>query len=178
MKGFQLFYYLEVFLFYCKPDYSSQYCKMKECGAAMIKTKYENLRIKEHLIILQEHQPVAFKAKLVCDCGCEKFKIYYTGKQTKGILSPHLVKKNKQIEIEAVCKNCGNKIIVLDTAKDGMHPHIVKKDNLKPFQLKGQDLFSIELSYNYLEDSYMTNQFVDCFIDVKNDNEKVIRIYE
>lgn len=121
---------------------------------------------------------MAFKAKLICDCGCQKFKIYHTGKQTKGILSPHLVKMNKQIEIVAVCRDCGNKISILDTTINGMNSHIVEKNVLKPFVLKGQDVFLIELAYNYWEKDYMTNQFVDCFIDVKNDDKKAIRIYE
>ncbi len=136
------------------------------------------LRIKENLKIIEEHSNVALKAKLVCKCGCEKFKLYHTGKQTKGILASHLRKKNKQIEIVAQCEQCGKRISILDTTIDGEDPITVNKGDLFLFKLKGQETFCIELAYNFDEKNYMTNKFVDCFVFGKNDKEKKYVIYE
>ncbi len=137
-----------------------------------------SLRIKDNLSIIEEHNDVSFKAKLVCNCECEKFKLFHTGKQTKGLLFPYLIKKNKQIEIVAQCQCCGNKISILDTTIDGEKPIAVKKGELLPFKLKGQEIFNIELVYNFHKQNYMTNKFVDCFIYTKNDKGRWKVIYE
>ena len=65
------------------------------------------LRIIDNLNIYEIHDNVAIAGKLMCDCGCHLFSIYHTGKVTKGILAPYLIKKDKQIVIKAVCKDCG-----------------------------------------------------------------------
>ena len=44
------------------------------------------LRIINNLEILEEIDNVALNGKLKCNCGCNEFYIYHTGKQTKGIL--------------------------------------------------------------------------------------------
>lgn len=136
------------------------------------------LRIKDNLSIIEEHHDVAIKAKLVCNCGCEKFKLFHTGKQTIGLLSPYSLKKNKQIEIVAQCVQCGNKISILDTTIDGEKPIVINKGEFLLFKLKGQDIFNIELAYNYHQQNYLTNKFVECFIYTKNDKGKRKVIFE
>ena len=65
--------------------------------------------------ILEEHDNVAMACQLICDCGCNHFIIFHTGKVTKGILAPYLIKKDKQIVIKAVCKDCGKSINIFDS---------------------------------------------------------------
>lgn len=58
-------------------------------------------RIMDNLEIIEEIDNVALKGKLKCNCGCNEFYIYHIGKQTKGILSPEIVKHKKQVVISA-----------------------------------------------------------------------------
>ena len=151
--------------------------KFKKCYPKSYEDIFE-LRIKDNLKINEEHDQVALKAKLVCRCGCEKFKLFHTGKQTKGIFFPHLVKKNKQIEIVAHCECCGHKITILDTKIDGSKPLVADKNVLAQFKLKDLDVFNIEVAYKYYVDDYMTNKFVECFIFIRNDKGKEVVLYE
>lgn len=47
----------------------------------------KQLRIFDNLRILIERGEVALFGKLVCDCECEHFYVFHSGKQTKGILT-------------------------------------------------------------------------------------------
>ena len=58
-------------------------------------------RIMDNLEIIEEIDNVALKGKLKCNCGCNEFYIYHTGKQTKGILFTDIVKHKKQVVISA-----------------------------------------------------------------------------
>ena len=61
----------------------------------------DELRIINNLEIIDEIDNVALKGKLNCNCGCNEFYIYHTGKQTKGTLSSDIVKHKKQDVINA-----------------------------------------------------------------------------
>lgn len=94
------------------------------------------LRVLDNLRIVIERDEVALAGKLVCDCECEHFYIYHSGKQTKGILIPYLIKKNKQIAIKAVCERCGKEIIIYDSKIDGIKPLMNNEYLVEKFTLK------------------------------------------
>ena len=138
------------------------------------------LRIIDNIKIFEVHNNVAMSGQLLCDCGCEMFSIYHTGKVTKGILSSYLIKKDKQIVIKAVCKACGKSIIILDSGIDGLNPHNHNEYLEEQFLLKDvNDFFEITLKYNYYPKDFKSNKFVDCFIEIKNgDMKKIKQLYE
>ena len=138
------------------------------------------LRIIDNIKILEEHDNVAMACQLICDCGCNHFIIFHTGKVTKGILAPYLIKKDKQIVIRAVCKDCGKSIIIFDSKIDGIKPIMCDTYPEEKFQIKNIDEnFEIVLKYNYYSKDYKTNKFVDCFIEIKNkDMKKLRQLYE
>ena len=138
------------------------------------------LRIIDNLNIYEIHDNVAIAGKLMCDCGCNNFSIFHTGKVTKGIFAPYLIKKDKQIVIKAVCKDCGKSIIVFDSKIDGIKPIMCDTYPEEKFLLKNiNENFEIKLKYNYYQNDFKTNKFVDCFIEIKNkDMKKVRQLYE
>lgn len=134
------------------------------------------LRIIDNLNIYEIHDNVAIAGKLMCDCGCHLFSIYHTGKVTKGILAPYLIKKDKQLVIRVVCKDCGNSINIFDSKIDGIKPIMCDTYPEEKFQIKNIDEnFEIVLKYNYYSKDYKTNNFVECFIEIKNKDMKQIK---
>ena len=57
-------------------------------------------------------------------------------------------------------------------------PSCTKKE--EKFLLKNiNENFEIKLKYNYYQNDFKTNKFVDCFIEIKNkDMKKVRQLYE
>ena len=115
-----------------------------------------------------------------CNCGCNEFYIYHTGKQTKGILSSDIVKHKKQVVINVQCVNCKEIFKIFDSTIDGIKPVDSKQYEFKKLVLKKDiDTFEIIMMYNYCKEDYKTNKFVDCFIDVESEKlNKSKRIYE
>lgn len=140
----------------------------------------DKLRIIDNLRIIIECDEVALSGKLICDCGCEHFYIFHSGKQTKGIFAPYLIKKDKQIVIKAVCKDCGKSILIYDSKIDGIKPLMNNEYHVDRFVLNNiKDSYEITLKYNYYKNDYKTNKFVECFIEIKNeDMKKVKQLYE
>ena len=138
------------------------------------------LRVIDKLENICKHNNVTLEADLVCECGNAYFKIYHSGKQTKGILAPYLLKKNNQIFIEAKCKCCGNSIVIYDSGTDGIKRCASNKDNKKLFNiLNDAYAYKVHLMYNYFENNFKTNLFEDCFIEISNSNfKKPLRLYE
>ena len=136
------------------------------------------LRIIKNIKILEEVDEVAIEAALVCDCGNECFRVLHTGKKTKGVLSPWLVKANKQISVKCKCRNCGKELIVYDTTIDGLKPLNVEKPNYAELEMKGKNAFKIVLYYNYKKEDYMTDRFYDCFIHAIDEDGKKRILYE
>ena len=137
------------------------------------------LRILEFLTDIQEVNGVALSAKLQCTCGCSDFEFSHTGKQTKGILAPLIIKKKGQLVLEAFCHCCGNSIIVYDSKKDGTRA----RDNcltgeFLPFVSKSlPNNFSVIIKYNYFPETLKdgevySNQFENCFVYIVDDNGK------
>ena len=137
------------------------------------------LRILDFLTDIQEVNGVALSAKLQCTCGCSDFNFLHTGKQTRGILAPFIVKKKGQLVLKAFCHCCGNSIIVYDSQKDGAYAHgDCSINEFAPFASKSlPDNLSVLIKYNYcpekLKDREVySNQFENCFIYITDDNGK------
>ena len=140
----------------------------------------DELIIINNLEIIEEIDGVALKGKLKCNCGCNEFYIYHTGKQTKGILSSDIVKHKKQVVINAQCVNCKEIIKIFDSTSDCIKPINYKQYEFKKLVLKKDiDRFKITMMYNYYKEDYKNNKFVECFIDVESEKlKKVKRIIE
>lgn len=140
----------------------------------------DELRIINNLEIIEEIDNIALKGKLKCSCGCNEFYIYHTGKQTKGIFYPDIIKHKKQVVINAQCVNCKEIIKIFDSTIDGIKPINAKQYEFKKLVLKKDiDTFKIIMMYNYYKEDYKTNKFVECFIDVESEKlKKNKRIFE
>ncbi len=140
----------------------------------------DELRILNNLKNIKEKDNVALTGNLFCDCECEQFYIYHTGKQTKGVLSPDIIKKNGKIVIIAKCTLCGEEIVIFDTSIDGIEVTEKSIEVLNQLKLKNNiSKFRVTLSYNYFKQNFKSNYFLDIFIDVESDGLKSIRrIYE
>ena len=137
------------------------------------------LRILDFLTDLKEVNDVALSARLQCTCGCSDFRFLHTGKQTKGILAPFIVKKKGQLVLKAFCHCCGNSIIVYDSRKDGTRARgNCVTSEFVPFVSKSlPNNLSVVIKYNYFPEKFKngevySNQFEDCFIYIVDDNEK------
>lgn len=137
------------------------------------------LKLLDYLTDIKEFNGVSLSAKLQCTCGSNSFRFLHTGKQTRGIFAPYIIKKNGQLVLKAVCPYCGNSIIVYDSTKDGAHVcGISSLCEFVPFVAKSiPNELSVVMKYNYLpekfkpEESY-SNQFENCFIYITDKNEK------
>lgn len=141
----------------------------------------EKLRIIDNLVNIREYEGVAIEGNLKCSCSCDTFHIYHTGKQTKGIFAPLLIKKNKQICIKAVCTNCNISIIIYDSKIDGSrhrNSNMDYIDFIKFLLPKNQIVqYKINIKYNYFPeklkvDGIYSNNFEACFIDISYDSGK------
>ena len=129
----------------------------------------EKLRISDNLENICKHNNVALEGDLVCKCGNHYFKIYHSGKQTKGIFAPYLIKNNGQIVIEAKCTCCEHSIIIFDNSIDGVKRLKAEETTKKQFHVFNDAYaYKIHLMYNYLENNFNTNLFDDCFIEISN----------
>ena len=137
------------------------------------------LRMLDFLTDLKEVNGVALSARLQCTCGCSDFRFFHTGKQTKGILAPLIIKKNGQLALKAVCHSCGNSIIVYDSEIDGARAHTNGlTSEFIPFVSKSFPYnLSVVVKYNYFSDNFKngevySNQFENCCIYIVNDSGK------
>ncbi len=145
------------------------------------------LRILPNLDGIINHEDAALEGNVACPCGHHAFYLEHTGKQTKGIFSAHLVLKNSQLKVIAICSTCGNKITLYDSTLDGLKPKPVL-DNIyqyEKFLLKGkQEYFQIHMMYNYIEGNLKdengaySNAFSECFIEIHNEKNKKMRLIE
>ena len=137
------------------------------------------LRILDYLKDVKEYNGVALSAKFQCTCGSNKFEFSHTGKQTKGILSPFIIKKKGQLVLKATCPNCRSSFIVYDSTKDGAN--ISDKSSsyeFMPFTSKSlPNNLSVVIKYNYFPEKFKTgefysNEFENCFIYIIDENGK------
>ncbi|MBR0449492.1 MAG: hypothetical protein IIX30_01595 [Clostridia bacterium] len=137
------------------------------------------LRLLDYLSDIKEFNGVSLSAKLQCTCGSNSFEFSHTGKQTRGILAPFIVKKNDQLVLKAFCPSCGNSIIVYDSTKDGAHAcDISSPCEFVPLVAKSlPNQLSVVIKYNYFPEKFKmekvySNQFENCFIYIIDKNRK------
>ena len=137
------------------------------------------LRILAYLDNVQEYEGVALSAKLKCTCGATKFQFFHTGTQTRGILSPWIVRKQHQLRLKAVCAWCKESVIVYDSTVDGARPQAqaVEKEFVPLDSKKVPKQFPVVLKYNYEPEQFKTegtysNCFENCFIYLVDENGK------
>ena len=138
------------------------------------------LRIIDNLNIYEIHDNVAIAGKLMCDCGCNHFSISHTGKQTKGILAPYIIRQNKQLVLQTKCRSCGKTIEVFNSKLDGTRakPQTGTYE-LTTFVLPRSNIaeFEVVVKYNYFpekikENGLYSNNFENCFIYIVNDGKE------
>lgn len=136
------------------------------------------MRLENNFYNIINHNNVALEADLKCSCGSETFRITHTGVTKKGLFSSNYIKKkDKQIIIKAKCTLCEKEYLIYDSTKDGSNPKGIPLTEYIPFSVKDNEIFKINLKYNFYPENFMTDKFEMIFIDAKIDN-KEIRIYE
>ena len=96
----------------------------------------------------------------------------HTGKQTNGILAPYIIKKNKQLILQAKCMCCGKNIEVYNSTIDGAKPKAQEPSiDFLPFVIPKAtaNKFEVIIKYNYWpenlrSDNQYSNKFENCFI--------------
>ena len=138
------------------------------------------LRTLKYLYNIEEFNGVAISAKLRCTCGDCFFRFSHTGKQTKGILAPYIIKQNKQLVLQAKCRNCGKTIEVFNSKLDGTRAKPqVETYEFTTFTLPKSNIaeFEVVVKYNYFpekikENGLYSNNFENCFIYIVNDGKE------
>ena len=136
------------------------------------------LRILDYLTDIEDNNGIGFSAKLKCSCGVSKFKFYHTGKQTKGIFAPYIIKRNKQLALKAKCCKCNNEIIVYDSMVDGNKPKSAEEANeFAEFIIPKGSEFEVVAKYNYYseklkEDGEYSNHFENCYVYLLENNKE------
>lgn len=124
-----------------------------------------------------KNESCAIEATLTCSCGNDKFKIIHTGKQTKGILAPLIINKEKQLRVIAVCPECANRIEIYNSSEDN------SRNNFSDFSFSNTSVWQIKLMYNYFHqkmkfEGYYSDSFEDFFADIFTENNKPKRLLE
>ena len=136
------------------------------------------LRILDYLTDIKEVNGVALSANLQCSCGSTKFAFFHTGKQTKGIFAPYIIKKNNQLVLKAKCNRCNNEIVVYDSQIDGAKPKAANESReFTSFVLPKSSEFEVIIKYNYLPENIIesggySNRFENCFIYLLENNKE------
>ena len=144
------------------------------------------LRILEFLNNIQEYNGVSISANLCCTCGNNKFAFSHTGKQTKGILAPYIIKKNKQLILQAKCTCCEKNIEVYNSTIDGSKPKTIEQSiDFLPFIIPktSADKFEVIIKYNYWPENLKSNGlysncFEDCFIYIVENGKETKALIE
>ena len=138
------------------------------------------LRTLKYLYNIEEFNGVAISAKLRCTCGDCFFRFSHTGKQTKGILAPYIIKQNKQLVLQAKCRSCGKTIEVFNSKLDGTRAKPQSETyELTAFVLPKSNIaeFEVVVKYNYFpeklkENGEYSNNFENCFIYIVKDGNE------
>ena len=142
------------------------------------------LRILEYLDNIQENNGVAISARLCCTCGNCFFEFSHTGRKTRGILAPYIIRKNKQLILKANCSKCGNEIVVYNSQLDGSNPKITEEiHEFTTFTTKKSSKFEVVIKYNYFpeklkEGENYSNQFEECFIYIIDNGKETKALIE
>lgn len=107
----------------------------------------------------ERHNEFQISGSVICTCGCDTFAVLYFGKRSALPLWPEIVKENhenrKRIVVIAVCRNCGKRICLYDSAFDGLtgytnnYGFILPANKLKSFCCRkcGNDEQLIKIQY-------------------------------
>lgn len=144
------------------------------------------LRILEFLSNIQEYNSASISANLCCTCGNNKFVFLHTGKQTKGIFAPYIIKKNDQLILQAKCTCCGKNIEVYNSTIDGAKPKAVEPSiDFLPFVIPKStaNKFEVIIKYNYWpenlrSDNQYSNKFENCFIYIVDHGKETKALIE
>jgi hypothetical protein len=145
-----------------------------------------SLRILKYLDNIEEFNGVAISAKLRCTCGDCFFTFSHTGKQTRGILAPYIIRKNKQLILQAKCRNCDKTIDVFNSTVDGTRAKSqVETYEFATFALpkSNEAEFEVIIKYNYFPDKFKkngdyTNSFENCFVYIVQDGKEAKALIE
>ena len=138
------------------------------------------LRLSDYLDDISEHNGVAISSKLRCTCGNSLFEFFHTGKQTKGILAPYIIRKNKQLILQAKCRSCGKTIEVFNSTLDGTRAKPQTETyEFATFTLPKSNIaeFEVVVKYNYFpekikENGEYSNNFENCFVYIVKDGNE------
>lgn len=135
------------------------------------------LRLLDYLADIKEFNGVSLCARLQCTCGSTEFEFSHTGKQTKGIFAPFIIRKRGQLVLKALCPCCHNPIVVYDSEKDGAHSRDKSGENefLRFVSSNLPEKISVVIKYNYFPENFKaegiyTNRFENCFIYVVDED--------
>lgn len=124
------------------------------------------LTLLDYLTDIREYDGVAISGDLRCTCGQRQFAIQHTGKQTKGIFSPYIVRKEKQLTVKAICTGCSRSITLYRSGTDRGD-----EQPFQPFTLpRSSGKFSIRVKYNYRPENLKTDCFENCFLYLLSDD--------
>ncbi len=138
------------------------------------------MRLEKNFIDEINHENVALEANLKRDCEGQMFTIMHTGKEKKSLFGGiSLAKKDGQIRIKALCKNCGKEFVLYDSATDGSKTKEAPATKYVKLAIKDRDAFKINMKYNFMKENFKTDRFEGIAIDIQDDSsKKERRIYE
>lgn len=128
------------------------------------------MRLMNNFINLNE-QNETFKADFICECGTHKFTITHTGTKRIVPLLSILRKRHNQIRIKAECRNCHRIYTLYDSAIDGIKPKSAREFEFAQFFKNGNDIFELEIKYNFSAEFYKTDKFKAITIHIKDDSK-------
>lgn len=138
------------------------------------------LRLLDYLDDISEYNGVSLSAKLRCTCGNSTFEFFHTGKQTKGVLAPYIIRRNKQLILHAKCRNCGKTIEAFNSTLDGSRA----KEQAGTYEFTAfalpkskASIFEVVIKYNYFPDKIKengeySNSFENCLIYIIKDGKE------
>ena len=123
------------------------------------------LRLLPNMTHIQEHNGVSLSANLCCACGGEIFAVSHTGKQTKGILAPLILPRDKQLCVMARCAACGETVCLYDSRTDGRSPREADMVPAIPLAMKQGMDWQIDVRFNYFPEYLRceSGEYSDCF---------------
>lgn len=142
-------------------------------------TSNNNLRIKNNLYNVINHDNTALEGTLICDCCCELFNVYHSGKCHRFFDFITLKKQDNQIIIKCKCVKCNKEYTIYDSTRDGINPIGSPIHHYDKVKMIDKDRFKVHLLYNYEKENFMTNRYSEFFLEIKPYySKKYKRIYE
>jgi predicted RNA-binding Zn-ribbon protein involved in translation (DUF1610 family) len=121
----------------------------------------------------ENHNEYEISGNVVCTCGCDAFAVSYFGKTNPLPLFPSILKETQdertRVALFAVCKDCGKKICLFDSAFDGFtgYPNktgfVLPADKLKEYRCRkcGDNNSIINIQYKSNGKDYENGEISD-----------------